>query len=92
MIRMTLHLFGYDLRAFARNRQWQFFTLALPVRQHPAPVMHQDPRTGQRRARPPVNPVLSARCRNSTSPACDTTPRPPPVTSRPLDQPVTLLT
>jgi ABC-2 type transport system permease protein len=31
MIRMALHLFGYDLRAFARNRQWQFFTLALPV-------------------------------------------------------------
>jgi len=31
MIRMTLHVFGYDLRAFARNRQWQFFTLALPV-------------------------------------------------------------
>ena len=31
MIRMALHLCGYDLRAFARNRQWQFFTLALPV-------------------------------------------------------------
>ncbi len=31
MIRMTLHLSGYDLRAFTRNRQWQFFTLALPV-------------------------------------------------------------
>jgi len=31
MIKMTLHLFGYDLRAFLRNRQSQFFTLALPV-------------------------------------------------------------
>ena len=31
MIRMALHLFGYDLRAFLRNRQWQFFTMALPV-------------------------------------------------------------
>ena len=31
MIRMTLHLSGYDLRALARNRQSQFFTLALPV-------------------------------------------------------------
>jgi ABC-2 type transport system permease protein len=31
MIRMALHLFGYDLRAFARNRQSQFFALALPV-------------------------------------------------------------
>jgi len=31
MIRMTLHVAGYDLRAFLRNRQWQFFTLALPV-------------------------------------------------------------
>jgi ABC-2 type transport system permease protein len=31
MIRMALHMFGYDLRAFARNRQSQFFTLALPV-------------------------------------------------------------
>jgi ABC-type transport system involved in cytochrome c biogenesis permease component len=31
MIRMGLHLFGYDLRAFVRNRQSQFFTLALPV-------------------------------------------------------------
>ena len=31
MIRMALRLFSYDLRAFARNRQWQFFTLALPV-------------------------------------------------------------
>ena len=31
MIRMALHLFGYDLRAFIRNRQSQFFTLALPV-------------------------------------------------------------
>jgi ABC-2 type transport system permease protein len=30
MIRMVLHLFGYDLRAFLRNRQSQFFTLALP--------------------------------------------------------------
>jgi ABC-2 type transport system permease protein len=31
MIRMALHLSGYDLRAFARNRQSQFFALALPV-------------------------------------------------------------
>jgi ABC-2 type transport system permease protein len=31
MIRMALHLSGYDLRAFARNRQSQFFTLALPI-------------------------------------------------------------
>ena len=31
MIGMALHLFGYDLRAFLRNRQSQFFTLALPV-------------------------------------------------------------
>ena len=31
MIRMALHLFGYDMRAFLRNRQYQFFTLALPV-------------------------------------------------------------
>jgi len=31
MIRMVLHLFGYDLRAFLRNRQSQFFALALPV-------------------------------------------------------------
>jgi hypothetical protein len=31
MIRMTLHQSGYDLRAFLRNRQSQFFTLALPV-------------------------------------------------------------
>jgi ABC-2 type transport system permease protein len=28
---MALHLSGYDLRAFLRNRQSQFFTLALPV-------------------------------------------------------------
>jgi ABC-2 type transport system permease protein len=28
---MTLHQFGYDLRALLRNRQAQFFTLALPV-------------------------------------------------------------
>jgi hypothetical protein len=39
--------------------------------------------------RPPVRPVLSAKCRSSTSPACDTTPRPPPVTSSPRDHPVT---
>ena len=31
MIRMALHQFSYDLRAFIRNRQAQFFTLALPV-------------------------------------------------------------
>jgi ABC-2 type transport system permease protein len=31
MIRMTLHQAGYDLRAFARNRQSQFFTLAQPI-------------------------------------------------------------
>jgi ABC-2 type transport system permease protein len=31
MIRMTLHQSGYDLIAFFRNRQAQFFTLALPV-------------------------------------------------------------
>ena len=31
MTRMTLHLFSYDVRAFARNRQLQFFTLVLPV-------------------------------------------------------------
>jgi ABC-2 type transport system permease protein len=31
MITMALHLFRYDLRAFLRNRQSQFFTLALPV-------------------------------------------------------------
>jgi len=28
---MSLHVFPYDLRAFLRNRQSQFFTLALPV-------------------------------------------------------------
>jgi ABC-2 type transport system permease protein len=31
MTRTVLHLFGYDLRAFLRNRQSQFFALALPV-------------------------------------------------------------
>jgi ABC-2 type transport system permease protein len=31
MIKMGLHLFGYELRAFARSRQSQFFTVALPV-------------------------------------------------------------
>jgi len=31
MIRMALRLSGYDLRAFARDRQSRFFTLALPV-------------------------------------------------------------
>jgi ABC-2 type transport system permease protein len=31
MIRMALHLSGYDLRAFLRSRQSQFFTMALPV-------------------------------------------------------------
>src|SRR5260370_1593441 len=31
MTRMALHLFRDDLRAFIRNRQSQFFTLALPV-------------------------------------------------------------
>jgi ABC-2 type transport system permease protein len=31
MIKMALHLSGYELRAFARNRQSQFFTLAMPV-------------------------------------------------------------
>ena len=31
MIRMTWHQSGYDLRAFLRNRQSQFFTLALPI-------------------------------------------------------------
>ena len=31
MIRTTLHQSRYDLRAFLRNRQSQFFTLALPI-------------------------------------------------------------
>jgi ABC-2 type transport system permease protein len=31
MTPMALHQFSYDLRAFIRNRQAQFFTLALPV-------------------------------------------------------------
>jgi ABC-2 type transport system permease protein len=31
MIRMTFHLFRAELRAFFRNRQARFFTLALPV-------------------------------------------------------------
>ena len=31
MISMAWHVFPYDLRAFFRNRQAQFFTLALPV-------------------------------------------------------------
>jgi ABC-2 type transport system permease protein len=31
MIRMTLHQSSYDLRAFIRNRQAQFFTLILPI-------------------------------------------------------------
>jgi ABC-2 type transport system permease protein len=31
MIRVTLHQSSFDLRAFLRNRQSQFFTLALPV-------------------------------------------------------------
>ncbi len=36
MIRMALHVFGYDLRAFLRNSQARFFTLALPVTTCPA--------------------------------------------------------
>jgi hypothetical protein len=31
MITTAWRLFGYDLRAFARNRQSRFFTLVLPV-------------------------------------------------------------
>jgi len=31
MTAMSWHVFSYDLRAFLRNRQSQFFTLALPV-------------------------------------------------------------
>jgi ABC-2 type transport system permease protein len=31
MIKMTLHQSSYDLRAFLRNRQAQFFTLILPI-------------------------------------------------------------
>ena len=31
MIRMALHQSSYDLRAFLRSRQSQFFTLALPI-------------------------------------------------------------
>jgi ABC-2 type transport system permease protein len=31
IIKMTMHQAGYDLRAFIRNRQSQFFTLALPI-------------------------------------------------------------
>ena len=38
--------------------------------------------------RPAVSPVRSASSRSSTSPACDTTPVPPYVTSRPRDHPV----
>jgi ABC-2 type transport system permease protein len=30
-VKMALHVFRYDLRAFLRNRQSRFFTLALPV-------------------------------------------------------------
>ena len=35
-----------------------------------------------------VRPVRSASRRSSTSPACETMPVPPPVTSRPRDHPV----
>jgi hypothetical protein len=35
MIRMTLHQSSYDLRAFLRNRQWQFFTPAQRRRRRP---------------------------------------------------------
>jgi len=31
LVRLSLHQFRYDLRAFLRNRQSRFFTLALPV-------------------------------------------------------------
>jgi ABC-2 type transport system permease protein len=31
VVRVAIHQFRYDLRAFLRNRQSQFFTLALPV-------------------------------------------------------------
>jgi ABC-2 type transport system permease protein len=31
MIKMSWHVFGYDLRSFLRNRQSRFFTLALPI-------------------------------------------------------------
>src|SRR5579859_4588943 len=41
------------------------------------------------RDKPPVRPVLSASRRTKPSPACDTTPVPPPVTSRPFDHAVT---
>jgi hypothetical protein len=34
MIRMALHLSSYDLRAFLRNRQSQFFSAALSSAQN----------------------------------------------------------
>jgi hypothetical protein len=37
---------------------------------------------------PPVRPVLSATARSNASPACDTTPVPPAMTSSPLSHPV----
>src|SRR5450755_1827824 len=43
---------------------------------------------GSAAERPAVRPVRSASCRSRASPACDTTPVPPPVTSRPRDHPV----
>ncbi len=42
--------------------------------------------------RPAVSPDLSASSRSTASPACETTPSPSAVTSKPRDQPVTFTT
>ena len=61
---------------------------ARQVREHPAPVMTARQATAAPPTGPAVSPVRSASSRSRTSPACDTTPVPPPVTSRPRDHPV----
>src|ERR1019366_6900330 len=65
----------------------------------PPPIAHARPARPRPRSWPPsgegsaadspdVRPVRSVTWRSSASPACDTTPVPPPVTSRPRDHPV----
>jgi hypothetical protein len=55
------------------------------------PRSRPPPGVGSAADRPAVRPVRSASCRSSTRPACDTTPVPPPATSRPRDHAVAFM-
>ena len=92
------HAVGTDATG-PNSSRWSPITRKSLITRAPSAIAHARSEKTRPRSWPPsgdgsaadspdVRPVRSDSCRSRARPACDTTPVPPPVTSRPRDHPV----